>query len=244
MTTRCCALAAGAANRATTTPTSTLAHPARTARRTVAIGVPGSGTAHLEAEDRASPLGEPHPQSRARSLQEDPVPARAATAARDAVAEGVAAADTRSQGQRAMARPPRAAIARGARRLAGRQRGDLVADANRDDALRLRVQPGRADPRPADVGRGAGRCNQRGGRRGDESQDGSTHGGVIPACTAGAFDPSARQAPAGAFLQSGRPDLNRGPHRPERCALPGCATPRSAASIDRAYGRPSPATAV
>ncbi len=29
-----------------------------------------------------------------------------------------------------------------------------------------------------------------------------------------------------AFLQSGRPDLNRGPHRPERCALPGCATPR------------------
>jgi hypothetical protein len=28
--------------------------------------------------------------------------------------------------------------------------------------------------------------------------------------------------------QSGRPDLNRGPHRPERCALPGCATPRGA----------------
>jgi hypothetical protein len=27
-------------------------------------------------------------------------------------------------------------------------------------------------------------------------------------------------------LKSGRPDLNRGPHRPERCALPGCATPR------------------
>ena len=26
--------------------------------------------------------------------------------------------------------------------------------------------------------------------------------------------------------QSGRPDSNRGPHRPERCALPGCATPR------------------
>ena len=31
--------------------------------------------------------------------------------------------------------------------------------------------------------------------------------------------------PAG-LKQSGRPDLNRGPHRPERCALPGCATPR------------------
>jgi hypothetical protein len=29
-----------------------------------------------------------------------------------------------------------------------------------------------------------------------------------------------------ASLKSGRPDLNRGPHRPERCALPGCATPR------------------
>ena len=28
--------------------------------------------------------------------------------------------------------------------------------------------------------------------------------------------------------QSGRPDSNRGPHRPERCALPGCATPRRA----------------
>src|ERR1700748_2411692 len=25
---------------------------------------------------------------------------------------------------------------------------------------------------------------------------------------------------------SGRPDLKRGTHRPERCALPGCATPR------------------
>src|ERR1700747_2155939 len=30
------------------------------------------------------------------------------------------------------------------------------------------------------------------------------------------------------FFESGRPDLNRGPHRPERCALPGCATPRGA----------------
>ena len=27
-------------------------------------------------------------------------------------------------------------------------------------------------------------------------------------------------------LTSGRPDLNRGPRRPERRALPGCATPR------------------
>src|SRR5262245_13314772 len=25
---------------------------------------------------------------------------------------------------------------------------------------------------------------------------------------------------------SGRPDLNRGPHAPQACALPGCATPR------------------
>jgi hypothetical protein len=32
-------------------------------------------------------------------------------------------------------------------------------------------------------------------------------------------------------FSSGRPDLNRGPHRPERCALPGCATPREAAII-------------
>src|SRR3954470_6406600 len=37
--------------------------------------------------------------------------------------------------------------------------------------------------------------------------------------------------------KSGRPDLNRGPHRPERCALPGCATPRGVEvwtiSVDR-----------
>src|SRR4051794_23388921 len=31
--------------------------------------------------------------------------------------------------------------------------------------------------------------------------------------------------------KSGRPDLNRGPHRPERCALPGCATPRRWPSV-------------
>src|SRR4051794_17056865 len=57
--------------------------------------------------------------------------------------------------------------------------------------------------------------------------------------------PWTAESPAVAGLSelSGRPDLNRGPHRPERCALPGCATPRRAPSIDRAYGRPSPATA-
>ena len=39
-------------------------------------------------------------------------------------------------------------------------------------------------------------------------------------------------------VQSGRPDLNRGPHRPERCALPGCATPRCARDSSRgAQGR-------
>ena len=39
---------------------------------------------------------------------------------------------------------------------------------------------------------------------------------------------SARRAGSGGScaFKSGRPDLNRGPHRPERCALPGCATPR------------------
>src|ERR1700747_3089460 len=39
------------------------------------------------------------------------------------------------------------------------------------------------------------------------------------------------------FFESGRPDLNRGPHRPERCALPGCATPRRGASIPHRYLR-------
>ena len=37
-------------------------------------------------------------------------------------------------------------------------------------------------------------------------------------------------------LQSGRPDLNRGPLRPERSALPGCATPRCEVIISRRPG--------
>src|SRR4051794_10104142 len=36
--------------------------------------------------------------------------------------------------------------------------------------------------------------------------------------------------------KSGRPDLNRGPHRPERCALPGCATPRGTPVSHRPRG--------
>ena len=44
-------------------------------------------------------------------------------------------------------------------------------------------------------------------------------------------------------LLSGRPDSNWGPHRPERCALPGCATPRGGESSrvrrrDRRRARP------
>src|SRR5690348_10897787 len=47
------------------------------------------------------------------------------------------------------------------------------------------------------------------------------------------------------FLASGRPDLNRGPRRPERRALPGCATPRWGLSLAaRARRQPvSPPTA-
>jgi hypothetical protein len=37
--------------------------------------------------------------------------------------------------------------------------------------------------------------------------------------------------PSRDMKESGRPDSNRGPHRPERCALPGCATPRRRPSI-------------
>jgi hypothetical protein len=36
--------------------------------------------------------------------------------------------------------------------------------------------------------------------------------------------------------QSGRRDSNSGPHRPERCALPGCATPRRTGSISHERG--------
>jgi hypothetical protein len=38
------------------------------------------------------------------------------------------------------------------------------------------------------------------------------------------------------FLTSGRPDSNRGPHRPKRCALPGCATPRGSRRVYRPGG--------
>src|SRR5450755_2099060 len=50
--------------------------------------------------------------------------------------------------------------------------------------------------------------------------------------------PAATKRPrvSGAFLISGRPDLNRGPHRPERCALPGCATPRRRAAVSHSGG--------
>ena len=42
----------------------------------------------------------------------------------------------------------------------------------------------------------------------------------------------ARQSVVG--FASGRPDLNRGPHRPERCALPSCATPRGGPRLSSA----------
>jgi hypothetical protein len=47
------------------------------------------------------------------------------------------------------------------------------------------------------------------------------------------------RGPSRRMDQSGRPDLNRGPHRPERCALPGCATPRSSSSITQVRGAAS-----
>src|SRR5437588_10763598 len=40
------------------------------------------------------------------------------------------------------------------------------------------------------------------------------------------------------FGWSGRPDLNRRPHAPQACALPGCATPRP--SVSATTLRPTP----
>jgi hypothetical protein len=62
-----------------------------------------------------------------------------------------------------------------------------------------------------------------------EKSEGSSRLDPIPTCHEDRFPatPSALKIPAKARFLSGRPDLNRGPHRPERCALPGCATPRS-----------------
>ena len=59
-------------------------------------------------------------------------------------------------------------------------------------------------------------------------------GPASTSCRSGALDPEEwtplrRSGSSGSSRRpekSGRPDLNRGPHRPERCALPGCATPR------------------
>jgi hypothetical protein len=72
------------------------------------------------------------------------------------------------------------------------------------------------------------RTRQPPGRRKSRSASASRTCGVATArslpTTIGA---RATKNPAFAgFFESGRPDLNRGPHRPERCALPGCATPR------------------
>src|SRR3981189_2886373 len=39
------------------------------------------------------------------------------------------------------------------------------------------------------------------------------------------------------FEWSGRPDLNRGPHAPQACALPGCATPRLVILREKSEGR-------
>src|ERR1700749_4936263 len=47
-----------------------------------------------------------------------------------------------------------------------------------------------------------------------------------PAACGAVLPTGERTTTATRELTSGRPDLNRGPHRPERCALPGCATPR------------------
>src|SRR5262249_27653801 len=47
-----------------------------------------------------------------------------------------------------------------------------------------------------------------------------------------------RRFPAGLFYAwSGRPDLNRGPHAPQACALPGCATPRLSKKPRRKRGK-------
>ena len=57
---------------------------------------------------------------------------------------------------------------------------------------------------------------------------GNSQGTTIPPLeTGGGTTSDQHKAPLQqGFPTSGRPDLNRGPHRPERCALPGCATPR------------------
>src|SRR5436305_11118103 len=54
--------------------------------------------------------------------------------------------------------------------------------------------------------------------------------------------PRSVEGPAwlGRSLVSGRRDSNSGPHRPERCALPGCATPRDSAGLShRCVRRPA-----
>ena len=90
----------------------------------------------------------------------------------------------------------------------------------RDELRRRRADPLRRGPAPADRADPLGLHRHRGRRT-------HPHGGGDPlgrACRQGL--PGGDPRLASRLTQSGRPDLNRGPHRPERCALPGCATPR------------------
>ena len=91
----------------------------------------------------------------------------------------------------------------------------VVDDLRHDRALGAPARPDRRAPRrPL-------RAVVRGARARAAAGDGERAGDGRAAARAGVSPGRGRQS-----LPSGRPDLNRGPHRPERCALPGCATPR------------------
>ena len=73
---------------------------------------------------------------------------------------------------------------------------------------------------------------------------GQTSRKLLPHCYLEAAPKQRNPRRSAASWQSGRPDLNRGPRRPERRALPGCATPRSRSYSSRSRpgstARPGP----
>ena len=63
-------------------------------------------------------------------------------------------------------------------------------------------------------------------------------GGIQPSCYSGRGCPRSSGLLRNAFEYgwSGREDLNLRPHRPERCALPSCATPRPRVPVEQGSG--------
>ena len=91
-------------------------------------------------------------------------------------------------------------------------------------ARRWQGDPSRVQGWRGSRGRRGGRC-----RRPRLVDGAARRASCWPGC-------GSRPVPTIRWVWSGREDLNLRLHRPERCALPGCATPRPGCSLNRACG--------